>query len=289
MSQSESVEKRACATAVRKDDDFVSHRGSWREALVIARDQARVVAPDVDEKAYWDREIRAYDEAFSAYAPGAIPDDFRTHHAAWREALVIARDRAIVRPPDVDDRSYWEHECRAYDRAFASIGIEPIDGKARVVNGVALKFDKYGVPEGCTHFIEGLFGSVRFLQYRETSLIRYFAEFEGDQWAPMGTQPSAQGLTPRVIAEYHTGLPHEEFVAVMHAVWLADGDASRAAQLLGVSEERIWEMNAGQADAAFCSRPETWNPDESRDYLRGKGYEIEASTPTSSSPSLSRV
>ncbi|CAJ6611449.1 Uncharacterised protein [Burkholderia pseudomallei] len=123
MSQLMNVQQRTPATAAQKDDDFVSHFGSWREALVIARDQARVVPPDVDDKTYWEREIRAYDEAFGAYSPSTIPDDFRTHHSAWREGLVIARDRAIVRPPDVDDRAYWEHELSAYDRAFATIGI----------------------------------------------------------------------------------------------------------------------------------------------------------------------
>ncbi|KVV07447.1 hypothetical protein [Burkholderia ubonensis] len=127
MSQPTNVEQRTSATVPQKDDDFVSHYGSWREALIIARDHARVVPPDVDDRAYWDHEIRAYDDAFAGYSPRAIPDDFLTHHASWREALVIARDRAIVQPPDVDDRSYWDHELRAYDRAFASIGIELSD------------------------------------------------------------------------------------------------------------------------------------------------------------------
>ncbi|MCA8228313.1 hypothetical protein [Burkholderia vietnamiensis] len=107
------------------DDDFVSHCGSWREALTIARVLARVEAPDIDDRTYWDREIRAYDEAFASYTPGAIPEDFRTHHASWREALVIAHDNARVQAPDVDDRGYWAHELRAYDRAFASIGLLP--------------------------------------------------------------------------------------------------------------------------------------------------------------------
>ncbi|ABO60221.1 hypothetical protein Bcep1808_7344 (plasmid) [Burkholderia vietnamiensis G4] len=92
--------------------------------MVIARDHARVVPPDVDDKTYWEREIRAYDDAFAAYSPSSIPDDFRTHHSAWREGLVIARDRALLQPPEINDRLYWEHELTAYDRAFAAIGIE---------------------------------------------------------------------------------------------------------------------------------------------------------------------
>jgi hypothetical protein len=132
----------------------------------------------------------------------------------------------------------------------------------------------WGVPEGCTHYIDGLFGSVTFLQYRTTPLICYFAEHLGGRWEPMGTQPSARGVVPRDIAEYYVGLPNQEFLAVMHAVWLSEGDAPTAAKLLGVAEERIWNLNAGQADAAFCSRPDTWRPDDSRAYLRAKGYDV---------------
>ncbi|MBR8427286.1 hypothetical protein [Burkholderia cenocepacia] len=152
MSQLTNFQQRTPATVAQGDEDFVSHFGSWREALVIARDQARVAPPDVDDKSYWEREIRAYDEAFAAYSPSAIPDDFRTHHSAWREGLVIARDRAIVQAPDVDDRAYWEHEISAYDRAFAGIGIAigaatesavkvPIVTLADGYNGHTVRFD----------------------------------------------------------------------------------------------------------------------------------------------------
>lgn len=149
----------------------------------------------------------------------------------------------------------------------AAVATPSQDNKGRTSN-------ESGVPEGCTHYIEGLFGSVTFLQYRKTDLIGYFAEYLGGRWEPMGTQPSAQGITPCAIADYYVGLPHEEFQAVMHAVWLADGEASVAAKLLAVPEDRIWQMNAGQADSAFCSRPDTWKPDDSREYLRGRGIEV---------------
>ncbi|MEX3555681.1 MAG: hypothetical protein VB131_03395 [Burkholderia gladioli] len=146
MSQPTNVQQGTSASAAQKDDDFISHHGSWREALVIARHHARVAPPDVDERTYWDREIRVYDEAFGGYSPNSIPDDFRTHHSAWREALVIARDRADVQFPDVDDRAYWEHELAAYDRAFASIGIAPVTNAPVVsladgYNGHTVRFD----------------------------------------------------------------------------------------------------------------------------------------------------
>jgi len=47
--------------------------------------------------------------------------DIKTHYSAWREALVIARDNAEVKLPDIDDRSYWEHEIKALDRVHAQV------------------------------------------------------------------------------------------------------------------------------------------------------------------------
>lgn len=125
MSKIEDFENRVnLALRPAHNDDFVSHRASWREALVIARDSAKVSPPDTDDKAYWERELRAYDRAFSSYATGVIPEDFETHRSAWREALEIARAQAKVSAPDVDDKAYWTHELAAFDRAFASIGAE---------------------------------------------------------------------------------------------------------------------------------------------------------------------
>lgn len=122
---------------LKQGDDFVSHRDAWRGALVIARDHARVVPPDVDDKAYWEHEIGAFDRAFAAYASGVVPDDFHSHRSAWRNALVIARERAKVSPPDVDDKAYWEHEIRAYDRAFD--GLESDEQKRKLVDERILK------------------------------------------------------------------------------------------------------------------------------------------------------
>lgn len=51
--------------------DFISHRDSWRKALVIARDAAKVVYPDIDDRSYWEHEIEAFDRAFEIIAPMA--------------------------------------------------------------------------------------------------------------------------------------------------------------------------------------------------------------------------
>lgn len=50
-----------------------------------------------------------------------IPDDFFTHKHSWRAALEFARDNSAFKTEDSDDRAYWEHELRAFDRAYAEL------------------------------------------------------------------------------------------------------------------------------------------------------------------------
>lgn len=53
--------------------------------------------------------------------------DLETHRSAWRNAIEIARNHARVEPPDLDDKSYWNHELRAFDRTFdALVENEPV-------------------------------------------------------------------------------------------------------------------------------------------------------------------
>lgn len=47
-----------------------------------------------------------------------LPSDFRSHQHSWREALQIAIEHAEVSSPDIDDKTYWERELRAFDRAY---------------------------------------------------------------------------------------------------------------------------------------------------------------------------
>ncbi|VWC82153.1 hypothetical protein BLA39750_01283 [Burkholderia lata] len=113
---------------VLETDDFVTHRKAWRDALLIVRDSGCYVGLN-DGPLSWDISLQTFDEAFGLYAPGSIPDAFRSNHEAWRLALTVAQDLAKVQGPDVDDKAYWEHEIRAFDRAFASVGIRLADGK----------------------------------------------------------------------------------------------------------------------------------------------------------------
>ena len=113
---------------VLETDDFVTHRKAWRDALRIVRDNGCLVGLD-DGPLNWDICIQAFDDAFALYAPGSIPDGFKSNHEAWRLALTIARDLATVQGPDIDDEAYWQHEIRAFDRAFASVGIRLADGQ----------------------------------------------------------------------------------------------------------------------------------------------------------------
>ncbi|WP_420213371.1 hypothetical protein ACN8ZM_39820 (plasmid) [Burkholderia aenigmatica] len=117
-----------------EEDDFVTHREAWRDALLLVLDDGCLVGVDVDDGPLdWDIQVREFDQAFAAYAPASIPDGFRSNHEAWRLALTIARDRAMHRfwyENDKDDKAYWEHELHAFDRAFESVGIHIADGKA---------------------------------------------------------------------------------------------------------------------------------------------------------------
>lgn len=47
--------------------------------------------------------------------------DLATHRASWRDALEIARDTTPLSTDETDDRSYWEHELRAFDRTFDAL------------------------------------------------------------------------------------------------------------------------------------------------------------------------
>lgn len=49
-------------------------------------------------------------------------DDLSTHLQAWRNAIILARDEASEGSEDPDaDRSYWNHELRAFDRTFTAL------------------------------------------------------------------------------------------------------------------------------------------------------------------------
>lgn len=47
--------------------------------------------------------------------------DIKTHYSTWRSALIIARDNAEVRLPDIDDKSFWDRELVALDRVYGQV------------------------------------------------------------------------------------------------------------------------------------------------------------------------
>ncbi|MDN7901457.1 DUF2591 family protein [Burkholderia cepacia] len=123
---------------VLESDVFVTHRKAWRDALLIVRNNGWLVGLD-DGPLNWDTCIQAFDEAFALYALGSIPDAFTSNHEAWRLALTLAQDFAKVQGLDVDDEAYWEHEIRAFDRAFESVGIRLADGRLPEIAELAVE------------------------------------------------------------------------------------------------------------------------------------------------------
>ena len=41
--------------------DIISHSGDFKHAIAIARSHAEVRDPDIDDKAYWDKQLRTYE------------------------------------------------------------------------------------------------------------------------------------------------------------------------------------------------------------------------------------
>ena len=48
-------------------------------------------------------------------------EDLKTHRRVWRNALEGMRDTAHPSAEDFDDRGFWEHEFRAFDRTFDAL------------------------------------------------------------------------------------------------------------------------------------------------------------------------
>lgn len=50
-----------------------------------------------------------------------VPEDFLSHHASWRAALERCIETAPISTCEMDDKAYWQHELRAFDRAYAAL------------------------------------------------------------------------------------------------------------------------------------------------------------------------
>jgi hypothetical protein len=64
--------------------------------------------------------IEEYDRTHTEEIMAAM-EDLLSHRDPWRKAMVIAKTHAEFAPPEVDDRSYWDHQLRAFDRTFDAL------------------------------------------------------------------------------------------------------------------------------------------------------------------------
>jgi hypothetical protein len=55
-------------------NDLITHRAAWRHALEIARDNAEVRDPDIDDRAYWEHEIQVFDRTIGTLDRTAVVD-----------------------------------------------------------------------------------------------------------------------------------------------------------------------------------------------------------------------
>lgn len=69
--------------------------------------------------------------ASGAYVEGQREalEDCQSHRASWRNAIEIAHRHALVVPPDIDDKCYWQHELMAFDRVFATLASLPLEAQ----------------------------------------------------------------------------------------------------------------------------------------------------------------
>lgn len=62
--------------------------------------------------------------------PTPIADSARhyleTHGINILQAMQVARENAVVYPPDQADRSYWDHEIKALHEAVAAAELPPL-------------------------------------------------------------------------------------------------------------------------------------------------------------------
>jgi len=56
--------------------------------------------------------------------------DFTTHRASWRKAIEQARDYAPLDDGESNDRLYWDHELKAFDKAFDALAASQSDEAA---------------------------------------------------------------------------------------------------------------------------------------------------------------
>lgn len=85
-------------------------------AGIKAADLYEIAKVDILRRDHLRRFLRA---AIEAAQSQEAPLDLISHHTAWRSALEIVIDKADGGRDDMNDKGYWQHELRAFDRVFA--------------------------------------------------------------------------------------------------------------------------------------------------------------------------
>lgn len=67
----------------------------------------------------WERLAKNPHDGYPDAQARSVPSDFYSHKMAWRAAIVQCGLSAAA---SESDRAYWEHELRAFDRAYAELG-----------------------------------------------------------------------------------------------------------------------------------------------------------------------
>jgi hypothetical protein len=69
------------------------HHASWRSAILMAIENAKVEPPDIDDKAYWRHELKAFDEFFAGHpaAPAGEREEAETLNEERLRILKIKR------------------------------------------------------------------------------------------------------------------------------------------------------------------------------------------------------
>ncbi|WAT32229.1 hypothetical protein [Pseudomonas sp. GXZC] len=115
--------------------DFLSHRGTWRQAFERLIELEPVShLPDQDEKGFWKHELNAFDVAYRELDVcvdevetdevwgDRLPHDFLSHRETWRQGFerLIELEPESHRP-DEDQRGFWQHELDAFDLAYREL------------------------------------------------------------------------------------------------------------------------------------------------------------------------
>jgi hypothetical protein len=92
------------------------------ERMEFPLHESRLSGVTAQEDARCMKIIGDFIRSRAAAALQVIPEDFITHKGSWREAIRLC----MVQAGCPDGASYWKHELRAFDRAYAARASTPV-------------------------------------------------------------------------------------------------------------------------------------------------------------------